>query len=154
MRIDQIKQVAKLMKDYDLTEFDMESEELKLTLRRGSDAVPPTPQPAAIAPAPPAGVAPPACPAPAAETGSDEAAAALTIDSPIVGTFYAAASPDAEAYVKPGDEITDDTVVCIVEAMKVMNEIKAEMCGKIKKVLVDNATPVEYGQPLFEIEVV
>lgn len=143
MRIDQIKQVAELMKNYDLTEIDMESEDLKLTLRRGSVAAAPMQAaPAAPAPATPA-VAPEAA---AAETS------AITVDSPIVGTFYASPSPDAEPYVKVGDTVTEDTVVCIVEAMKVMNEIKAEKAGTIKKILVENATPVEYGQPLFELE--
>jgi acetyl-CoA carboxylase biotin carboxyl carrier protein len=75
-----------------------------------------------------------------------------TIDSPIVGTFYAAASPEADNFVNIGDKVTPDTVVCIVEAMKVMNEIKAEQSGTIKEVLIDNANPVEFGQPLFVIE--
>jgi acetyl-CoA carboxylase biotin carboxyl carrier protein len=74
-----------------------------------------------------------------------------TIDAPIVGTFYVAPAPDADAFVKPGDPVDADTVVCIVEAMKVMNEIKAEKSGVIKKILVDNASPVEFGQPLFEL---
>ncbi|MFO7821884.1 MAG: acetyl-CoA carboxylase biotin carboxyl carrier protein [Lentisphaeria bacterium] len=150
MRIDQIKEVAELMKEFDLTEIDMESEELKLTLRRGSAngvqmqiptaaPMPPAPQPAAAPPS-------------AEDTAQDGAAKATTIDSPIVGTFYAAASPDADPYIKVGDQVTEDTVVCIVEAMKVMNEIKAEKSGIIKQVLVENANPVEYGQPLFEIE--
>lgn len=148
MRIDQIKQVAELMKNYDLTEIDMESEDLKLTLRRGSVAA----APVQMAPAAPA--AAPATPAAAPEAVNEAGAetSAITVDSPIVGTFYAAPSPDAEPYVKVGDSVTEDTVVCIVEAMKVMNEIKAEKAGKIKKILVDNATPVEYGQPLFELE--
>jgi acetyl-CoA carboxylase biotin carboxyl carrier protein len=91
--------------------------------------------------------------APAHDAAADDAAApAATIASPIVGTFYAAPAPDAPPFVKVGDTVDADTVVCIVEAMKVMNEIKAEQCGVIRKVLVDNATPVEFGQPLFEID--
>ena len=74
------------------------------------------------------------------------------ITSPIVGTFYRAASPEAAEFVKIGDRVTADTVVCIVEAMKVMNEVKAEKEGVIKEILVKNASPVEYGQPLFVIE--
>ncbi|MCK4982442.1 MAG: acetyl-CoA carboxylase biotin carboxyl carrier protein, partial [Victivallaceae bacterium] len=73
-------------------------------------------------------------------------------DAPIVGTFYASPSPEAKAFVSVGDKVTVDTVVCIVEAMKVMNEIKAEKAGVIKEILVENSTPVEYGQALFVIE--
>lgn len=74
-----------------------------------------------------------------------------SISSPMVGTFYAAAAPDAEAYVRVGDRIRADTVVCIVEAMKVMNEIKAEVSGVIEKIMVENGQPVEFGQPMFMI---
>lgn len=147
MQIDQIEKIAKLMQDYDLTEFDMESEDMKLTMCRGGEMMAPVhaPMMPAAAPAPQAA-------APAAAAAEPEAPSAVTIDSPIVGTFYASPAPDAAPFVKAGDEVNEDTVVCIVEAMKVMNEIKAEQRGRIKKVLVDNATPVEYGQPLFEIE--
>ncbi len=79
-------------------------------------------------------------------------AAAAAITSPIVGTFYLAPSPDAQPFVKPGDKVGPETVVCIVEAMKVMNEVKAEVSGVIRRILVENGTPVEFGQPLFEIE--
>jgi acetyl-CoA carboxylase biotin carboxyl carrier protein len=76
----------------------------------------------------------------------------ITITSPIVGTFYSAPAPDKPPYVKAGDSVDEDTVICIVEAMKVMNEIKAEVRGTVVRVLVENATSVEYGQPLFEIK--
>jgi acetyl-CoA carboxylase biotin carboxyl carrier protein len=106
----------------------------------------------AAAPAPAMALAAPSAPAAAAPTADAQADdLGETIDSPIVGTFYAAPSPDADSFVKVGDTVSADTVVCIVEAMKVMNEIKAEKSGVIKRVLVDNATPVEFGQPLFEI---
>ena len=103
------------------------------------------PAPAAAPAAIPAAAA---TPAPAAET----AAPAETIDAPLVGTFYRAASPDAAAFVKVGDRVNADTVIGIIEAMKVMNEIKAEKCGVIKDILVENGQPVEYGQPLIIIE--
>jgi acetyl-CoA carboxylase biotin carboxyl carrier protein len=91
--------------------------------------------------------------APAAAPAAPAAAAlGVTIDSPIVGTFYAASSPDAKPFIKAGDTVTEETVVCIIEAMKVMNEIKAEKRGVVRKVLVENAKPVEFGQPLFELE--
>ena len=86
----------------------------------------------------------PAAPAPAAPV--------TTIDSPLVGTFYRAASPEAQAFVKVGDKVAPDTVIGIIEAMKVMNEIKAEKSGVIKEILVENGQPVEFGQPLFVIE--
>jgi acetyl-CoA carboxylase biotin carboxyl carrier protein len=145
MNIEEISQVAELMSKHDLTEFVVESDEMKLVLKRGGVAVPMMAPAVAAAPAA-APVAAPASNAPAEEES------AATINSPLVGTFYAAASPDAPPFVKVGDEVSDDTVICIVEAMKVMNEIKAECRGRIKRLMVENATSVEYGQPLFEIE--
>lgn len=101
---------------------------------------------AAPAPAPAPAAPAAAAPAPAAPVSVE------TIDAPLVGTFYRAASPEAQAFVKVGDHIAPDTVIGIIEAMKVMNEIKAEKSGVIKEVLVENGQPVEYGQPLFVIE--
>ena len=76
----------------------------------------------------------------------------MTIDSPLVGTFYKAASPDAAPFVQVGDRVNPDTTLCIIEAMKVMNEVKAEKSGVIKEILVENGQPVEYGQPMFVLE--
>ena len=153
MRIDQIKEIAEVMREYDLSEFDLESDEMKLSLRR------PTAEGVSQAPAPAPAVQQPAPQSPAPqETGgrqeaaTEESAPAETIDSPIVGTFYRAPSPEADPFVKAGDEVQEDTVVCVVEAMKVMNEIKAEKKGRVKRVLLEDATPVEYGQPLIELE--
>jgi acetyl-CoA carboxylase biotin carboxyl carrier protein len=103
---------------------------------------------AALAPAAVPAAAPAAVPAPAPVA----AAPAATIDSPLVGTFYASPSPDAPAFVKEGSKVTPDTTICIIEAMKVMNEIKAEKSGVIRKVLAVNGKPVQFGQPLFEID--
>jgi acetyl-CoA carboxylase biotin carboxyl carrier protein len=151
MKIDEIRAIVKLMSENDLSEFKIEAEDMHLCIRRG------TTQTVAAAPAimqAPAAVAAPAAAAPAtsapAETVSVENRE--TIDSPIVGTFYRAPAPDVAAFVKVGDTVDAETVVCIVEAMKVMNEIKAEKCGVIKEILVENAQAVEYGQPLFVIE--
>ena len=148
MKIEEIKTIVKMMSDNDLTEFKIEAEEYNLCIKRGNDktqvfttAAAPVAAPVAAAPAAPAAAAPAA-----------EAAPENTIDAPIVGTFYTSPSPDASAFVSVGDKVTADTVVCIVEAMKVMNEIKAEKAGVIKEILVENATPVEYGQALFVIE--
>ncbi len=153
MQIEEIKTIVKLMTDNDLTEFKIEAEEYNLCIRRGSNQQPTivAAAPQMMAPAPAPTAAPVAAAAPV-ETSAPAAADLETIDSPIVGTFYMAPSPEAEPFIKIGDRVDSDTVVCIVEAMKVMNEIKAEKSGVIKEILVDDATPVEYGQSLFVIE--
>ena len=152
MDIDRIKTVIDLMREHELNEFAIEEKDFKLTLKRGSPAMMMAPQmmaPAmapAAAPAAAAASAAPAAPAAAADDG-------LTpIPSPLVGTFYRAGSPDADPFVAVGSRVNKDTVVCIIEAMKVMNEIKAETSGVIKKILVENATAVQFGQPMFLIE--
>jgi acetyl-CoA carboxylase biotin carboxyl carrier protein len=144
----QVEKLAKLMAEYDLSEINIDEENGKLRIRRGNGGdAEMVPQyfaaPQAAAPAAPVAAS---TPAPAAEAPIGEA-----ITAPIVGTFYEAPAPDAGPFVKVGDTVTADTVVCIIEAMKVMNEVKAERSGVIKKVLVENARAVEYGQPLFEI---
>ena len=147
MKIDEIKTIVKLMSDHDLTEFKIQADECNLCIRRGSST--PTqivtqmaaPIPAAVSAAP---VAAPAVEAPAAPV--------LTIDSPLVGTFYRSPSPEAQPFIKIGDKVAPDTVIGIIEAMKVMNEIKAEKSGVIKEILVENGQPVEYGEALFVIE--
>lgn len=152
MKLDEIQKIAEMMTDHDLTEFLIESDEMKLSIKRGTAP--------AAAPQGTAFVAPPASapqaassPSSAAEPPPSESESEhATINSPIVGTFYAAPAPDADTFVKVGDDVSDDTVVGIVEAMKVMNEIKAEQRGTIRRVLVENGTPVEYNQPLFEID--
>lgn len=151
MKIDEIKTIVKLMSEHDLTEFKIQADECNLCIRRGGSA------PAQIvthvaaqaaAPVVAAAAAPAAAPAAAAPA----AAPALTIDSPLVGTFYRSPSPEAQPFVKIGDKVAPDTVIGIIEAMKVMNEIKAEKSGVIKEVLVENGQPVEYGEALFVIE--
>ena len=152
MEIKDIKRIVELMKNNDLTEFSMKDEDFELALKRGSSesvvyAAPLlSSAPTAMMPAQ-APVAPTA--APAAE---DEDDGLIEIPSPIVGTFYRKPAPDAENFAQVGTEVSEDSVVCIIEAMKVMNEIKAEVSGIIRKVLVDDTTPVQYGQPLFLVE--
>jgi len=149
MTIKEIEALGRMMKEYDLSELKVELKDCNVSLRRGEKTVA---APVVVAPAPVA-AAPVAPAAPAAPTAKEEAAApAKTIDSPLVGTFYRAASPDADAFVNVGDRVTADTVIAIIEAMKVMNEIKAEKSGVIKEILVENGQPVEFGQPLFVIE--
>ena len=154
MKIEEIKTIIKLMSENDLTEFKIEAEDMHLCLKRGgqlpgSQIIIP-----AAAPVPAAAPAAPAAPAaaPAAPAAAAAPANRTTVDAPIVGTFYRSPSPDAPAFVKVGDTVSADTTVCIIEAMKVMNEIKAEKSGVIKEVLVENGQPVEYGQPIFVLE--
>jgi len=155
--IEQVRELVRLMVDNELSELDITEGESKIKLRRGASgevimAAPPMPgaQPvAAVAPAPPPAPGP-ASPAPAAEATKDEPEL-IEITSPMVGTFFAAESPEAGPFVAVGDTVSADTVVCIIEAMKVMNEIKADCAGQIAEVCVANAQPVEYGHVLFRV---
>ncbi|MCX6997588.1 MAG: acetyl-CoA carboxylase biotin carboxyl carrier protein [Kiritimatiellaeota bacterium] len=147
MDMEQIRQVIDLMKANDLCEFEMEEEGFRIAVKRRNGAEPAV----VLSPAAPAGVSlAPAAPAdaPAAESGKKT----VEIKSPIVGTFYRAPTPDTEPFVGVGAHLDAETVVCLVEAMKVMNEIKAEVKGTIRKVLAENATAVQFGQPLFLVE--
>ncbi len=144
MELKDIKKVVQMMKENDLTEFLLEDETRTLQLKRGGGEIQQI-----IAAAPQMVAAPVSAPvveAPAVDDGLVE------ITSPMVGTFYCSPSPDSDSFVEIGAEVGVETVVCIVEAMKVMNEINAEVKGTIKKILVDNATPVQFGQPLFLVD--
>ncbi len=152
MEINEIKKVVKLMKENDLSEFALEEENFKLQLKRGGDVVTQVvaaPQMVAAPVAAPIAAAPVAA-APEAPAAVDDGL--IEITSPMVGTFYSSPSPDTDSFSSIGMEIGEDSVVCIIEAMKVMNEIKAEVKGTIKKILVDNATPVQFGQALFLVD--
>ncbi|MDD4317857.1 MAG: acetyl-CoA carboxylase biotin carboxyl carrier protein [Victivallaceae bacterium] len=154
MKISEIETIVRLMSENNLTEFKIEASDYNLCIRRGSD-LPMQIQTVAMPQVASATVAPPVQSAPDQSVPSKPALPVVPekkIESPIVGTFYRSSSPEAEPFVKVGDKVTADTVVCIVEAMKVMNEVKAEQCGTIKEILVENASPVEYGQTLFIIE--
>lgn len=141
------------MKRADLTEFEIEEEGFKLRIARRSDTVVTTSMPALPSPAPvimPQGASPAAPAGQAAqEPAKDDG---LVIKSPMVGTFYRASSPDSPMFVDVGDKVNTDSVVCIIEAMKVMNEIQSEVKGTITEVLVENGASVEYGQPLFRLK--
>jgi len=142
------------MKRSSLTEFEIEEEGLKLRICRsdenkghGGPTVPHYPAPVPIAYAPqPAEEAVPQAPAAEEEKGI------VVIKSPMVGTFYLAPSPESPPFVKVGDTVNNDSPVCIIEAMKVMNEIPAELSGEIKQILLENGDSVEYGQPLFKVK--
>jgi acetyl-CoA carboxylase biotin carboxyl carrier protein len=151
MEIKDIKRIVELMKNNDLSEFSMKDDDFELAMKRGGNEQ----QVIYAAPAPagaPLALAPAGVPAAVAAPVVDEDDGLIEIPSPIVGTFYRRPAPDADNFADPGTEVSEDSVVCIIEAMKVMNEIKAEVRGVIKKVLVDDATPVQYGQPLFLVE--
>lgn len=153
MDFEEIRNLVKLMGDYNLTEVKIESDNCNICFKRGDDRAPlaatavVAAAPVQLAPAAPAPVAAAeveAAPAPAANT--------VSVDSPMVGTFYRSASPDAKPFVQVGDTVNPDTVLCIIEAMKVMNEVKAEKSGVIKEILIENGQPVEFGQPMFVLE--
>jgi acetyl-CoA carboxylase biotin carboxyl carrier protein len=146
MDIEQIKQIIELMKENDLAEFSMEKDGLSIHIKRGSGGVVTQTVAAAPVAVPAAAAAPPPVAAPPAEN-------LVQIKAPMVGTFYRSASPDSPPFAEIGQAVDEESVVCIIEAMKVMNEIKAEVKGVIVDVLVDNGKPVEYGQPLFTVRV-
>ena len=172
MQFKEVQELIKLINKSNLSEFVMQDGDFKLTIRTKSyvkgkmktpEVVMATPQPQVVQPA---FAAPAATPTPAAEKPKKEAEAPkaapqesaadegnyLEIKSPIVGTFYRSASPDKPAYVKVGDSIASGDVVCIVEAMKLFNEIESEITGKIVKVMVEDASPVQYDQVLFLVD--
>ena len=148
-----VRRLVELMQEFELAEIDLRQAEQRIRLRKdqepvivpGGYAPAAAPQPAA-APAAPQVAAAPASPAAPAVDSSHY------IVSPMVGTFYVSSSPDSPAFVKVGDQVGPETVVCIVEAMKVFNELPAECSGKITAILVENGAAVEYGQKLFRLE--
>ena len=158
MNLKDIKGIVDLMKKNAVSEFEMEEGDFKIKLKRDSGKpsiglpmteVAPMVIPEALpasAPVGTAGTLPPSVPPPAMEPDGPE------IKSPMIGTFYRKPSPEADFYVEVGSVVEPDTVVCIVEAMKVMNEIKAEVKGTIAEVMVEDGKPVEYGQALFRLE--
>lgn len=159
MKIEEIQGLIKFVAKSGVNEVELEMDDVKLVIKTGDKqkggaaapqiiqaaipAAPAAPAPAAPAPAPAA----PAAPAPKAEDSNY-----IEIKSPMIGTFYRSSSPDKPVFKNVGDEVKPGDVLCIIEAMKLFNEIEAEVSGKIVKVLVDDATPVEYDQPLFLID--
>jgi acetyl-CoA carboxylase biotin carboxyl carrier protein len=152
-----IKYLVRLMGKHDLSEVDLREGDLRIRLRRGPTGraeaitVPPTAMPVA-AQATPAAAPTAAAMAPAAAQAETSAKQLHEIKSPTPGTFYAASSPEAEPFVRIGSRVNPDTVVCIIEAMKVFNEIPAECSGAIVAIQVENGQPVEYGQVLFKVD--
>ena len=169
VNMEELRELIQLVRDNDFTEFELEREAFRVRFRRGGDAASSETR-ASDAPQEPvtsetsigtrsqssaeARVTAPvrSHPGAKAETAASEDQDLHMITSPIVGTFYRAASPNADSFVKIGSSVDSETVVCIIEAMKLMNEIQAEVTGEVAKIYVENGQPVEYGQPLFGIK--
>lgn len=169
MKLDEIQDLIKFVSKTGVTSVEIEQKDFKITIKteakpkRGAkqevvampmQAMPmqaPAPMPVA-APTPAPAPAPAAAPAKPAAAPADDESKYVTVKSPMIGTFYRSSGPDKDAFVSVGEEIKPGKVICIIEAMKLFNEIEAEISGKIVKVLVDDATPVEYDQPLFLID--
>ena len=158
MDIKQIQDLIRFVAKSGVNEVAIEQNEFKITIKTNQAAtvvhatIPPVqqqPLAAAAAPAPADPIAHAVAPAPVA---ADDTSKYITVKSPMIGTFYRSASPDKPMLVNVGDEIKEGTVLCIIEAMKLFNEIESEVSGRIVKILVDNASPVEYDQPLFLVE--
>lgn len=143
--VGRIRRLVELMNEHDLTEIDLRDSAVRIRLRKGHEPLL-APMPG-VQHAPPAAAAPPAGP-----SAASEGEHILAIKSIMVGTFFSAPSPEAAPFVKVGDRVGPDTTVCIIEAMKVFNEIPAGVSGKIVAVLVESGEPVEYGQPLFKVD--
>ena len=153
MDLERIRELLAMMVENDLSELEISDGDQRIVLKRGAGLVV-SPQVIAVPQTalPSSGVAGAAEPVPGKEGEESTGENFVEIKSPIVGTFYAAPSPNAEPFVEMGSRVEEDTVVGTIEAMKVMNEIKSEIKGTIKKVLVSNGAAVEYGQALFQVE--
>ena len=147
--LDRLLELIALMKEHGLVEVDLQQGDQKIRLARAASGEPTVVSPAPIAAAPTAAPVPAE---PVAEAAEAEEANIHVITSPMVGTFYSKPNADAESYVKIGDMVDNETTVCIVEAMKVFNEIPAEVRGRIVAILVDNEEPVDHGKPLFKVD--
>jgi acetyl-CoA carboxylase biotin carboxyl carrier protein len=153
VNLKELKEILQILEDQEITEFELEQEGTKLRVRRGEGAAarpasaPTAKAPVALAPAEPA---PPAG-ASAAPSGGEAETGHTIVKSPIVGTFYRAPDPNSAPFVTVGDSVKIGQVLCIIEAMKLMNEIEAEVAGEIVKVHHESGQPVQYGEPLFTV---
>ncbi|GIW24220.1 acetyl-CoA carboxylase biotin carboxyl carrier protein [Meiothermus sp.] len=165
MNAKELKSILQALQEHEVSELTLETPDYKLTIKRPGEvqyiaapapvvvqapAAPVASQPPVETPAPAPMPAP--APAPKAEAPKEDTSKYVEVKAPIVGTFYRAPSPDAEPFVKEGDTVKKGQVLCIIEAMKLMNEIESEVSGVVRKILVANGEPVEYGQALFLIE--
>ena len=150
--LDRIRRLIDLMKEHGLTEVDLQQGDQQIRLARGGETSVAGAAFPAMVPAVPQPVAPAATPAAAADSAPADDENIVTINAPMVGTFYSRPNPNSDAYVKVGDHVSNDTTVCIIEAMKVFNEIPAEVSGRVVAILVDDDEPLEFGKPLFKID--
>ncbi|HUL75510.1 MAG TPA: acetyl-CoA carboxylase biotin carboxyl carrier protein [Vicinamibacterales bacterium] len=159
MNLDDIKQILELMREHELAEFELERDGLKVRVRKGGPHIAMTP--AAVMPVAIPAAVPAAAPAPAGAPASagvvplegDQGVDLAVIKSPIVGTFYRSSEPGARAFVEVGDQVKRGQVLCIIEAMKLMNEIESDCDGELSAVYVENGKPVQFGDRLFAIKV-
>lgn len=166
VNMDELRELIQLIRENDFTEFELEREGFRVRFRRGAEAsetgagvvdssqglVGSAPSSGPVIETKASPTSAPSHPGAKAQTEASEDQDLYIIPSPIVGTFYRAASPQSEAFVKIGSRVEPETIVCIIEAMKLMNEIQAETTGEVAKIYVENGQPVEYGQPLFGIK--
>lgn len=155
MDIKQIQELIKFVSRSGVNEVAIEQENFKITIKTNQAPVyvnAAVPAPVAAVPAPQAAAAPAVEIKSTAAPEAEDTSKYITIKSPMIGTFYRSSSPDKPSFANVGDEIASGKVICIIEAMKLFNEIESEVSGRIVKVLVDNASPVEYDQPLFLVE--
>ncbi len=170
MNAKELKSILQALQEHEVSELTLETPDYKLTVKRGGEVqyvAAPAPvviQPQAVAPTAPTVNPPPVAPAPApaappapspspkTESPKEDLSKYVEVKAPIVGTFYRAPSPEAEPFVKEGDTVKKGQVLCIIEAMKLMNEIESEVSGVVRKILVANGEPIEYGQVLFLID--
>lgn len=157
MDFKQIQELIKMINKSNIGELTVEQKDFRITIKQKEENVTqvvaaPAAATVTLAPQPAATLAPQAPAAEKAKPAEAPAANLITIKSPMIGTFYRRSGPDKAAFVEPGDDIIPGKVVCIIEAMKLFNEIESEVKGKVVKVLVEDASPVEYDQPLFLVE--
>lgn len=154
MKAKDIQELISFISDTGLEEVNIETEEFKLEVKRSTGQGVSSPAAPVAAPAPAPAAAPAPAPAPAAASAESAPAAdnLVTIKSPMIGTFYRSSNPESPPLVNVGDTVTKGQVVCIVEAMKLFNEIESDVAGKVVEVLVENASPVEFDQPLFKVQ--
>lgn len=150
MDLKDIKAIIDLMRKNAISEFELEREDFKIRLKRGANGNPVVTFDDTVTALPAASTVTLPVSGPGAKA-AEISTGTIDIKSPMIGTFYRSPSPEASSYVEVGAEVGPDTVVCIIEAMKVMNEIKAEVRGVVTQLLVENAKPVEFGQPLFRV---
>lgn len=158
MNAKELKSILQALQEHEVAELTLETPDYKLTVKRGGEVqylpapAPVVVQPQAVTPAQNPAPAPTQTPVPTPAPKLEDTSKYVEVRAPIVGTFYRAPSPDAEPFVKEGDTVKKGQVLCIIEAMKLMNEIESEVSGVVRKILASNGEPIEYGQVLFLIE--